>query len=385
FRASAALGYTKPGSQCAPATTAKPPQWVCSWIGHCSLFPDTPHKGLKVLEKSLNVANVPVLARREPDGFYYLGTIKAEIEGERGTFLVEFDKPAALGEKYSVWVQKTVRDDILEYVNGMRHSILPGDKVLAPWEPDLVRYGPGTILLGIETRDPLRASEDEEIMVYFWNGKKVKVPRGVALWIPANTWERIIEMIHMPFTSRLKLMEPSHSTSSYIFTCRPLMAPIHSCALGGPGTYRWLCPLVHPSFHDHCLYCSPVHMGCLCCSCPKFSAWWPLPATSLLPQRGTELQESTNKPTAQFPQLESPKEKQSEAAAAASSTSSSDSESEEMSLPKTTMVDSAVNTDSSLFPESKLKDSARPEWKYWKRSHPKSHLGNPGIFYLLPW
>ncbi|KAH1170693.1 hypothetical protein KIL84_006311 [Mauremys mutica] len=274
------------------------PAWVtrplipqrCSWIGHCPHFPDIACKGLKVWEKSVDIAHVPVLARRDSDGFYYLGTIKQEIEGKRGTYLVEFDKPLASGDKYSVCVQKTARDDILEYVNGMRHSILPGDKVLAPWEPDLARYGPGTILLGIETRDPLRASEDEEIMVCFWNDKKVKVPLGVALWIPPDTWERIVEMIHMPFTSRLKLTNPPTTTSSYTSTCRLLRAPIHSCALDD----------------------------------------------------GLKSEE-------------------------------------EMGLMKSTVVDSAVNTDSSLFKKPKLKDAARPEWKYWKRSHTKSHPRNPGI------
>uniref|UniRef100_A0A8C4VXH4 Chromosome 11 open reading frame 16 n=1 Tax=Gopherus evgoodei TaxID=1825980 RepID=A0A8C4VXH4_9SAUR len=301
------------------------------------------------------------------------------------TFLVEFDKPLASGDKYSVCVQKTARDDILEYVNGMRHSILPGDKVLAPWEPDLVRYGPGTILLGIETRDPLRASEDEEIMVCFWNDKKVKVPLGVALWIPPDTWERIVEMIHMPFTSRLKLTNPLTTTSSYTSTCRLLKAPIHSCALDdGLSKYRWpwpwLWPFICPPFHGHChsICCSPVHVGCICCSHPKFSAWRPLLSTSLLPQRSTKQQESNNKPTAQLLELESPKENEPAAAATIASSSSSSSSSssdlgseEEMGLTKSTVVDSAVNTDSSLFKKPKLKDAARPEWKYWKRNHAK--------------
>ncbi|XP_039394704.1 uncharacterized protein C11orf16 homolog isoform X1 [Mauremys reevesii] len=372
------------------------PAWVtrplipqrCSWIGHCPHFPDTACKGLKVWEKSVDIAHVPVLARRDSDGFYYLGTIKQEIEGKRGTYLVEFDKPLASGDKYSVCVQKTARDDILEYVNGMRHSILPGDKVLAPWEPDLARYGPGTILLGIETRDPLRASEDEEIMVCFWNDKKVKVPLGVALWIPPDTWERIVEMIHMPFTSRLKLTNPTTTTSSYTSTCRLLSAPIHSCALdNGLSKYRWPWPwpFICPPFHSHChsICCSPVHVGCICCSHPKFSAWRPLLSTSLLPQRSTKQQESNNKPTAQLLELESPKENERAAAAttaASSSSSSSDLESEEeMGLTKSMVVDSAVNTDSSLFKKPKLKDAARPEWKYWKRSHTKSHPRNPGI------
>ena len=75
-------------------------------------------------------------------------------------FLVEFAKPLVSRGRLPVCVQKTAKDNILEYVNGMKHSLLPGDKVLAPWEPDMARYGPGTILTGIETRDPLRGKKD---------------------------------------------------------------------------------------------------------------------------------------------------------------------------------------------------------------------------------
>lgn len=75
-------------------------------------------------------------------------------------FLVEFTRLLDLHGRHSVCVQKAAKDDILEYANGMKHSLLPGDKVLAPWEPDLVRYGPGTVLTGIETRDPLRGKKD---------------------------------------------------------------------------------------------------------------------------------------------------------------------------------------------------------------------------------
>nr|XP_025045750.1 uncharacterized protein C11orf16 homolog isoform X1 [Pelodiscus sinensis] len=337
-------------------------------------------------EKTVDFANVPVLARREMDGFYYLGMIKQELEqDERGTFLVEFDKPPVLGDKYTVCVQKTARDDILEYVNGMRHSILPGDKVLAPWEPDLVRYGPGTTLLGIETRDPLRASEDEEITVYSWNGKKVKVPLGVALWISPDTWERIVEMIHMPISSRLKLMNAPSTTSSYTCLCRPLTSPIPSCSLAGQNRYgcAWLCTLMHPPFHGLCYSAcwSPVHVGCICCSHPKFSVWWRLLATALLPQRSTTAQESNNKqPTAQLLELESPKEKEPAAPAADTSSSSSDLESKgERCLTKSMVVDSAVNTKPCLFNKFKREDGARLEWNYWKRSHPKLQPRNPGI------
>lgn len=75
-------------------------------------------------------------------------------------FLVEFAEPLVSHGSHPVRVQKTAKDDILECVNGMKHSLLPGDKVLAPWEPDMARYGPGTVLTGIETRDPLRGKRD---------------------------------------------------------------------------------------------------------------------------------------------------------------------------------------------------------------------------------
>lgn len=71
-----------------------------------------------------------------------------------------------MGQDTPSW-QKAASSDILECVNGMRHSILPGDKVMAPWEPEQKRYGPGTVLQGMETRDPLRG-KIEIILPYTW-------------------------------------------------------------------------------------------------------------------------------------------------------------------------------------------------------------------------
>uniref|UniRef100_A0A7M4E025 Chromosome 11 open reading frame 16 n=1 Tax=Crocodylus porosus TaxID=8502 RepID=A0A7M4E025_CROPO len=349
-------------------------------------FPETICKGLMVLEKSMDFANVPVLARRESDGFYYQGTIKQEIKEKRGMYLIEFAKPPALGEKYPAYVQKTSKDDILEYSHGMSHCILPGDKVLAPWESDMVRYGPGTVVLGIETRDPLRASEDEEITVHFWNGKKVKVPLGVALWIPPNLWDRIINMIHMPFTSSLKLMEAVQSTTCCNWCCRPLKTPVHGYTLDRLTTCRWPCTITWTPFHCHyhSMCRSLAHAQCICYHHPKLSTWWPVPSKSPVLLRDTEQKQPNNSISMKLLELEAPKEEESavvgaDAGAAASSSSSSDSESDsEMCLTKSTMVDSAVNTDSSLFEKSTLKDAVKPQWRYWKRSHPKSLPQSPG-------
>lgn len=86
-------------------------------------------------------------------------------------FLVEFAKPLVSCGRHPVRVQKTAKDDILEYVNGMKHSLLPGDRVLAPWEPDRARYGPGTVLRGIETRDPLRGKKTAALflLLFLWH------------------------------------------------------------------------------------------------------------------------------------------------------------------------------------------------------------------------
>ncbi|XP_068801118.1 uncharacterized protein C11orf16 homolog [Struthio camelus] len=298
--------------------------WRCQWISCCPLSPDAVWKKLSVSERLAGLArNAPVLVRGEHDGFYYRGTVKEELESERGMFLIEFAKPLVAHGKCPVCVQKTIKDDILEYVNGMKHSLLPGDKVLAPWEPDMVRYGPGTVLTGIETRDPSRASEDEEIMVHFWNGKKVKVPLD---------------------------------------------------SLAKHGLLCW------PRFHCHCdgICCSSIHARSICCCHLHTDAWWPLPARSPVLQREMEEAEPSSKPSSCLLDLKGLK--QEGAAAAAASSPSSDSERDlEAFATKSTMTDSAVNTDSSLLGKPKVKESARPKWKYWKRSHHKSHPSNSGI------
>uniref|UniRef100_A0A8C5X5D1 Chromosome 11 open reading frame 16 n=1 Tax=Malurus cyaneus samueli TaxID=2593467 RepID=A0A8C5X5D1_9PASS len=311
--------------------------------------------------------NVPVLVRREQDRFYYCGTVKEEIKSERGMFLVELAKPLVSHGRQPVRVQKTAKDDILEHVSGMKHSLLPGGRVLAPWEPDGARYGPGTVLTGIETRDPLRGKkEDEEIMVQFWNDKQVKVPRGVDLWIPPSLWERIVEMIHMLFTSRVK-PRPSQATNSSIFPGSPKPALIPVCVAQSLAKHCLLCSPCWPHLHHHCdgaICCLSACVRCFCCCHPCGGAWWPLPSR----------QESSSEPSPCLLELEDAN--QGETAAVASP--SSDSEWDPKPSPaKNTLGDSAVNTDPSCLEKPSLKDSARPEGKYWKRSCHKSH-SKPG-------
>ncbi|XP_057274260.1 uncharacterized protein C11orf16 homolog [Pezoporus wallicus] len=372
---------------CCRSSSVVHPTWIadplppqrCQWITHCPPSPDPAWKRLSSSGRSMGLdSNIPVLVRGEQDGFYYRGTVKEEVENERGMFLVEFAKPLVSHGRHSVCVQKTAKDDILEYVNRTKHSLLPGDKVLAPWEPNMARYGPGTVLTGIETRDPLQASEDEGIMVHFWNDKKVKLPRGVALWIPPSLWERIVEMIHMPFTSRVKPREIPE-TNCCICSYSPKTALIPICAVHSLAKHCLLCSPCWPCFHFHCdcISCLSAHVSI--CSChPHVSAWWPLPSRHLVFQSETEEVESSSQPP---PCLLEPKSPKPEAAAAvAPSSASSDSEWDlEPFTTQNTVVDSAVNTGFGCLEKLRLKDSARPEWKYWKRSHHKSHPSNSGL------
>ncbi|XP_059704860.1 uncharacterized protein C11orf16 homolog isoform X2 [Haemorhous mexicanus] len=359
------------------------PAWItehlapqrCQWISHCL---PSPGPEWKSLGKS-GGTDVPVLARGEQDGFYYPATVKEEIESERGMFLVEFAKPLVSRGRHAVCVQKTAWGDILDYVNGMKHSLLPGDRVLAPWEPDRARYGPGTVLRGIETRDPLQASEDEEITVQFWNDKQVKLPHGVALWIPPSLWERIVEMIHMPFTSRVK-PRPSQDSNSCVFPCSPKAALIPACALCSLAKHCLLCSPCWPHFHHHCaggICCSSAWVRCSCCCHPCAAAWWPLPSRSLLFQDKAEEAESNSELSPGFLELKCMK--QGEAAAVATSSLSSDSERDLKASPtKGTVGDSVVNTGSSCLEKPRLKNSARPDGVYWERSHHESHSSNSG-------
>ncbi|XP_069479797.1 uncharacterized protein C11orf16 homolog isoform X2 [Ambystoma mexicanum] len=303
-------------------------------------------------------------------------------------FLVEFYKRQPVGENYQTFLQKTAIDDIIDFSDAIEHCIVPGDKVLAPWEAELTRYGPGTVSQGIETRDPLRVTEDEEITVRFWNGKKAKVPLGVAVWIPPTEWERIARMIHFPLSSRRQeFIEHLPSTTTYVLTDRFSTAPVHTCNVDSFYRHRVSCNLLVPPHYSHpytgCHL--PVHTGCSCCSHIKCNDWWPLTPTTTIHIKDNRMQESQSGHNAPRKDPERPKAKPvlslSSSSPASSASSDNDSESDnETCLTRSTMVDSGVNTDSSLWekPKARVKDDSRPDWKYWKRIHPEPQHRKPG-------
>ncbi|XP_006873089.1 PREDICTED: uncharacterized protein C11orf16 homolog [Chrysochloris asiatica] len=308
-----------------------------------------------------NAADTWVLARREPDGFYYRAQIKAAPELERqGSLLVEFEAPFVTGPNHSV----VLEGEVVQLSPPMAYPLQPGDNVLAPWEPNGQKYGPGTVLSGVEARDPLRASKDEEITVYFWNGKTAKVPLGRVRWVSPVVWKAAVERLHKPVTRE-------HPSPLLWAPCCSLLGTVtgyvpHGLPLGTP----FLCPPCHPC-------CQRLCQGCLSCCSSAGPTWWPLTWTSEVTAR--KLPEPELKPTAQLLPIKGPKEEEVALQSPMDVSSSSSSSFEEkdletdvkMGLSQRLLVNSTVNTDPILEKTPWQEDLCRPEWRYWRRSGPE--------------
>ncbi|XP_023417434.1 uncharacterized protein C11orf16 homolog isoform X1 [Cavia porcellus] len=345
----------------------------------CLCIADPAWQGPGWLGGVRDAANTWVLARREPDGLYYQAQIKAAPELERqGILLVEF----VTGPKLPAQRQSVVSDkDVVQLSPYLEYSLQPGDKVLAAWEPDRQRYGPGTVLLGSEVRDNQRAGKEEEVTVHLWNGETAQVPLGGVRWVPPTIWKKAVERLSKPYTRE--------------YPSAPLWAPCCSSLGTLPGGITNRLP------PDAALLCPPCHSHTCCqlpcwvylCCCPSMSStWWPLTGTSHSAAR--DLPETGLKPAAQPVPLEDPK---AEAVAVhaphivssfSSSSSSSCEDLEdnlEMGLPQRLVVNSAVNTDPILPKRPLIRNSPRqPPWRYWRRNGLEPHPAKPGICHNIP-
>ncbi|CAH1250088.1 C11orf16 [Branchiostoma lanceolatum] len=152
---------------------------------------------------SLIMRGTRVLARRDEDGYYYMGTVANQLPDAKGRFMIEFDKVPTLKSR----MQETGIYDMIAHLDAFRHKIVPGDKVLAPWEVTGQRFGPGSVLEGVERRFEDNIDDDEDLVVTFWNGKTESVPRHKAIWIPLMLYERVIFELQMPVAAREKFLE----------------------------------------------------------------------------------------------------------------------------------------------------------------------------------
>ncbi|XP_044297086.1 uncharacterized protein LOC123028857 [Varanus komodoensis] len=151
---------------------------------------------------------IRVLARKETDGYYYLGHIVQEVKGSRDCVLIEFEKSQRSRKgKAQFLMQETPLYDVIHYEDARWQPLTPGDGILAPWEKKGERYGPGTVLQVAETEVLHSAFKNSWVLVNFWNGQTKKVSADVAVRIPPSLSERIILEVQMPLAARQMLVE----------------------------------------------------------------------------------------------------------------------------------------------------------------------------------
>lgn len=61
--------------------------------------------------------------------------------------------PTKHGKFKDMVYQETWVYDIISFEDAKRHAIIPGDKVLAPWEPEGEKFCSGTVITGQEKRE----------------------------------------------------------------------------------------------------------------------------------------------------------------------------------------------------------------------------------------
>ncbi|KAM7129279.1 uncharacterized protein J5F26_009198 isoform 1-T3 [Ciconia maguari] len=160
-------------------------------------------------EASSLMRGARVLARREADGYYYLGHIAQEVKSSRERFLIEFDRSHTLKGKVQLHMEETPLYDIVHYEDARQHPLAPGDRVLAPWEAKAERFGPGTVLKVMENEEARLAHTRRGVLVNFWNGQTKEVSSDQALQIPLPLSERIILELQMPLAARQMVVDSS--------------------------------------------------------------------------------------------------------------------------------------------------------------------------------
>ncbi|XP_066175801.1 trichohyalin-like [Sylvia atricapilla] len=184
---------------------------VCAWSPAPCCMPLIPSAKRNFIgwspEASRVLRGARVLARRETDGYYYLGHIVQE--GSREGFLIEFDQSRARKGRVQLGRQETPLYDILHYEDARRQPLAPGDRVLAPWEAAAKRFGPGTVLRVVENTEAPLGHSERQVLVNFWNGQTKEVSSVQALRIPLPLSERIILELQMPLAARQMVVDSS--------------------------------------------------------------------------------------------------------------------------------------------------------------------------------
>ncbi|CAB1416564.1 unnamed protein product [Pleuronectes platessa] len=153
--------FVSPVRCCCPSTSVMIPQQqhnmsslLRSSLDHTARLVPSCVLSDRTLARSEFFPGSCVLARREVDGLYYLGTVIQQVQGRTGVWVVEFDCPctAGLGVVSSQRQLVCSLDMVSHHLGLHTRCLVPGDAVLSPWEPNLRRYGPGRVMSTAERR-----------------------------------------------------------------------------------------------------------------------------------------------------------------------------------------------------------------------------------------
>ncbi|XP_035809510.2 uncharacterized protein C11orf16 homolog [Amphiprion ocellaris] len=271
-----------------------------------------------------------VLARREVDGLYYLGTVTQQVQGRKGVWVVEFDHPgSASAGVVSSKRQLVCSPDMVKDSRAHSHCLVPGDAVLSPWEPDLRRFGPGRVMAATESRDGFRAHAVTSLRVLMWNSCVSLVPDSLVLPVSASQHDRIVR--------ELQILTPAPS----LYCC---WLRTHSSI----STPQMLC-------NDCCQSASTS------CSCSVTNRWpCVVPhscRTSLGGTDGFDRAEQNNQADLR----------------------NADVRMNDSEVPSSSSSLSEDGTRASISPAVKLRSKQqRPPWRYWRRTGPEPQHRQPG-------
>ncbi|XP_068170050.1 uncharacterized protein C11orf16 homolog [Antennarius striatus] len=174
-----------------------------------------------------------VLARREVDGLYHIGTVIEEVQGRGGLWVVQFDGAGATGSgAVCPHRQLVCSPDMMKLTRGHATRPAPGDAVLSPWEPELRRYGPGRVIAGPQRRGDGVAC----FPVLMWNRRVSLVPSALVFPIPAPHHDRIVRELRISTSaSGCRWIRPRCSSCApQMFSSRCFPPPSRCCSSTNP-------------------------------------------------------------------------------------------------------------------------------------------------------
>ncbi|KAM3609222.1 uncharacterized protein V6R79_011290 [Siganus canaliculatus] len=214
--------------------------------------PLRPVTSYKIPSQSLNPEFSPgdrVLARKEVDGLYYTCTVIQQVQSCGAVWLVEFDHPVpASSAAVSSQRQLVCSPDMVNHTRSHVSSLVPGDTVLSPWEPDLRRFGPGRVMAATDAGG---VDGDVSVRVLMWNRCTSLVPGSLVLPISVSRHERIVRELHISTSTSGRCCScpcaRSYSCPPQLF-CSSWSPPSSQCSSVTKHRPR----LVPPSFRSSC-------------------------------------------------------------------------------------------------------------------------------------